>query len=93
MTDKHLLWNVVEYHFLLTDGRPPHKGGTPRSMLCNNQPPKTQYYTNVNQMWLFYGSSKTTGLLFSGNDLVNGAFTGVSAPKKVFKIGQEQIVT
>lgn len=43
-------------------------------LLRNRQAPKTGSHTNVNQMWVSYSSTTTTGLLFSGNDLVNGAF-------------------
>lgn len=74
--------------FSLTDGRPPHKGDRFKPPLCNHQAPETQYHTNLNQMWVSYSGSTTTELLFSGNDLVNGAF-GVCAPEKGFKMGQK----
>lgn len=57
--------------------------------------PKAQSYTNVNQMWVSYSSSTTTGLLFSGNDLVNGAFRGAKSvpPGKASKQVRSRVVT
>lgn len=77
-----MLWSII-FSLQMADHRTKVKVMPP---LCNHQAPKTQYHTNVNQMWVFYSSSTTTGLLFSGNDLVNGAFGGVSAPEKGFKM-------
>lgn len=39
------LWNVGEYRFLFTDGRPPHKGESWKPPLCNHQAPKALNHT------------------------------------------------